>query len=78
MSGNVAAGGFLYGLSIRSGGGTTVYVMPKTSNLDTVGYNGLMYYEKGKLMVYATTNRYNATTTLIPAFTSSSDELGAL
>lgn len=57
MSGNVAAGGFLYGFSIRSGGGTTVYVMPKTSNLDTVGYNGLMYYENGKLMVYAKTDR---------------------
>lgn len=57
MSGNVAAGGFLYGFSIRSGGGTNIYVAPKTSNLDTVGYNGLMYYENGKLMVYATTSR---------------------
>lgn len=57
MSGNVAVGGFLYGLSIRSDGGTTIYAVPKTSNLNTVGYNGLMYYENGKLMVYATTNR---------------------
>ena len=57
MSGNVAAGGFLYGISIRSAGDISIYAVPKTSNLDTVGYNGLMYYEKGKLMVYATTNR---------------------
>lgn len=57
MSGNVAVGGFLYGLSIRSDGGATIYAVPKTSNLNTVGYNGLMYYENDKLMVYATTSR---------------------
>lgn len=57
ISGNIAIGGFLYGLSIRSGGGTTIYAVPKTGNLDAVGYNGLMYYENGKLMVYATASR---------------------
>lgn len=57
ISGNIAIGGFLYGLSIRSGGGTNIYAVPKTGNLDAVGYNGLMYYENGKLMVYATASR---------------------
>ena len=57
FSGNVAMAGWLYGGSLRSGGGSTVYFVPKSNNLDSVGYNGLMYYEDGKLMVYATASR---------------------
>lgn len=57
ISGNIAFGGFMYGLSVRSGGGTNIYTVPKTNNLNSASYNGTMYYENGQLMVYATSNR---------------------
>lgn len=57
MSGNIAIGGFMYGLSVRSGGGTNIYVAGKTNKLSSASYNGTMYYENGKLMVYATATR---------------------
>ena len=57
MSGNIAIGGFMYGFSVRSGGGTNIYVAGKTNGLSSASYNGTMYYENGKLMVYATTTR---------------------
>lgn len=57
ISGNIAIGGFMYGLSVRSGGGTNIYVAGKTNNLNSVSYNGTMYYENGQLMVYASATR---------------------
>ena len=54
---NTPIGGFLYGIGMRSGGETVTYIVNKTNNLDGVSYNGTMYYENGKLMVYATSNR---------------------
>ena len=45
ISGNIAIGGFMYGLSVRSGGGTNIYAAGKTNNLNSVSYNGTMYYE---------------------------------
>lgn len=57
ISGNVKFAGFFYGGSLRSGGSTNVYFVPKLNDMNSASYNGTMYYEKGKLMVYATSAR---------------------
>lgn len=57
ISGNVKIAGFFYGGSLRSGGSTNVYFVPKLNGMNSASYNGTMYYENGKLMVYATATR---------------------
>lgn len=57
ISGNVKIAGFFYGGSLRSGGSTNVYFVPKLNDMNSASYNGTMYYENGKLMVYATSVR---------------------
>lgn len=57
ISGNVKIAGFFYGGSLRSGGSTNVYFVPKLNDMNSASYNGTMYYENGKLMVYATSAR---------------------
>lgn len=57
ISGNVKIAGFFYGGSVRSGGDTAVYFVPKLNDINSVSYNGTMYWENGKLMVYASSTR---------------------
>ena len=57
ISGNIKIAGFFYGGSMRSGGSKNVYFVPKLNGMNAESYNGTMYYENGKLMVYAATNR---------------------
>lgn len=57
ISGNVKIAGFFYGGSLRSGSSTNVYFVPKLNDMNSESYNGTMYYENGKLMVYATSVR---------------------
>lgn len=57
ISGNIKIADFFYGGSLRSGGSTNIYFAPKLNNMGSVSYNGTMYYENGKLMVYASSNR---------------------
>lgn len=57
ISGNVKIAGFFYGGSLRSGGSTNVYFVPKLNDMNSASYNGTMYWENGKLMAYATSTR---------------------
>ena len=57
ISGNIKIADFFYGGSLRSGGSTNVYFAPKLNGMNSASYNGTMYYENKKLMVYATDNR---------------------
>lgn len=57
ISGNIKIAGFFYGGSLRSGGSTNVYFVPKLNDMNSVSYNGTMYWENGKLMVYAAPTR---------------------
>lgn len=57
IASNIAFAGWFYGGSIRSGGGSNIYISPKSGNLGTNNYNGQIYYNSGKLYFSGSSTR---------------------